>query len=296
MSQTVESIEEQYSYLFAVRVALQDSYESESDIIRELKNYLLDIGKNPHNINQTLHGFYQHYGIDIQLHTIEQVPIVNNQILNNMLGFMLNSGDFDNSDGHGHIHIESEDEEEESYVVSNENEENPPASSSEPFFTIQLSSNGQSYTFNSQSNSNLGNIFSPAFSLPNPIPIHVSNPNEITGSLGPSSHINSHTHMVNLLNSLFNGLSSGGPIANSFQDVIVTVDDNDLEKLKSVKLESKLDTDCSICMGQMDKDEMVTELKCTHTFHTNCIEPYLKQYNYKCPVCRTEVGKAKYNM
>ena len=117
MPQNSESIEELYSYLFAVRVSLQDIYESESDIIRELKNYLLDTGENPHTINQTLHGFYQHYGIDIPLHTVEQVPVVNNQLLNNMLGFMLNSADFDNSDENEHIHPESEDE------VEGENDE-----------------------------------------------------------------------------------------------------------------------------------------------------------------------------
>jgi hypothetical protein len=119
-------------------------------------------------------------------------------------------------------------------------------------------------------------------------------------SNGMNHNINSHNHMVNIINSLFNGLESGvsgsGTMPNSFQDVVITVDDNDLEKLKSIKLESNIDTNCSVCMGHMVKDEMVTELKCSHLFHTDCIEPYLKQYNYKCPVCRAEVGKAKYNM
>jgi hypothetical protein len=40
---------------------------------------------------------------------------------------------------------------------------------------------------------------------------------------------------------------------------------------------------------------MVTELKCKHMFHTECIETYLKQYNHKCPVCRSEVGNVIYN-
>ena len=81
-----------------------------------------------------------------------------------------------------------------------------------------------------------------------------------------------------------------------FQNVVVSMDDNDIEKLKSTKLEASLDTDCSVCMGHMERDEIVTELVCSHTFHTECIQPYLKQYNYKCPICRAEVGKAKYNL
>jgi hypothetical protein len=341
MPQNSETIEELYSYLFAVRISLQDSYESESDIIRELKNYLLDTGENPHTINQTLHGFYQHYGIDISLSIIEQVPVINNQILNNMLGFMLSSADFDNfgeeSDGEQEENYgeqeendgeqeendgeQDEGESNESSEVNHQNNEhvNPnigPTGFSNPFFTIQLSSNGQTYTFNSQSGSSFGpgsisnfaSIFGdsgvnsangangangPAFS-------NISNLQGPTGPSSGSAHTHTHSNMINLLNSLLNGLGGHGHIgtmgANAFQDVVVTVDDKDLEKLKSNKLDANLETDCSVCMGHMEKDEMVTELKCTHTFHTDCIEPYLKQYNYKCPVCRAEVGKTKYNI
>ena len=49
-------------------------------------------------------------------------------------------------------------------------------------------------------------------------------------------------------------------------------------------------------MAAMMKDEKVTSLKCNHTYHHECITPYLKEYNYKCPICRAEVGKAKYNI
>ena len=244
-----ESIEEFYSYLFAVRIALQDRYENESDIIIELKKYLLDIGELPDTISQTLYNFYQHFGINIQLNTIEQISIINTQIFNNILGFILNN--------------------------SNESEDNE--SSSESFTTIQVLSNGQTYTINSQSNL-----------------LETSNE-----QVNTSSTVYSHNNMISLLNTIINELGNqidSDPITSSFQDVIVTVDDSDLEKLISTKLESKLDIDCSICMGNMDKDDMSTELKCSHIFHTDCIKPYLQQYNYKCPICRTEVGKAKYNM
>ena len=105
--------------------------------------------------------------------------------------------------------------------------------------------------------------------------------------------------MINVLNSLLgaNHNFSQMPIPpGMFSDVVVTTNESDLDTIKTFKLDSKLETNCSICMGHLDKDEEASELKCSHTFHTECIKPYLQQYNYKCPVCRTEVGKAKYHI
>ena len=85
-------------------------------------------------------------------------------------------------------------------------------------------------------------------------------------------------------------------VPNTFQNVVVTMDDDDFEKLQTETLTCDHDSNCTICMSQMVKDEQVTTLKCNHLFHNECISPYLKEYNYKCPVCRTEVGKAKYNI
>ena len=97
-----------------------------------------------------------------------------------------------------------------------------------------------------------------------------------------------------MLNILINGLHNNNN--HNYEDVKVTVDENELASLPVKTLETNIDDDCTICMGKMVKDEVVTELGCTHTFHTDCIKPYLKEYNYKCPVCRKEVGKTKYNL
>ena len=103
-----------------------------------------------------------------------------------------------------------------------------------------------------------------------------------------------HGSLVSVINNLVsNPISING---QSLQNVVVSMDDKDIDKLNSVKLESNLDSNCSICMGQMENGEMVTNLVCSHTFHTDCIQPYLKEYNYKCPICRTELGKAKYSL
>ncbi len=312
--------QELYSYLFAVRISLQDTYENESDIIRELKLYLLETGHGTSNVNQILHGFYQNYGIDISIDTISQVPITNNNMLNNMLGFMLNQDDFDNSDEYDEENDPDEEDDSNEQDESDNGDEseniNIPSIANTLMNQIPLmnpnnqesggpsgmsfhliSSNGQTFTFNT---SNLGQP-NPILNQPNSI---LNQPNPILNQLNhllsqPNPILNhgpTHQSMTNFLNAIMTGLNGQPNHNNLFQDVVVSTDESDLDKLKTVTLTSKMDSDCSICMGSMDKEETVTELNCTHTFHKDCILPYLKQYNYKCPVCRAEVGKTKYNM
>ena len=340
-----------FEYLFAVRISLQDDFENESDIIRELKLTLRDMGMGSEQSNQLLHDFYQAYGIDISLDTIKQASTTSNQLLNNMLGFMLSPGDFAHSghpdDGYEHYNNNDEDEDEDDDEDENDDENNhnnqnlnqlyehallhalginvtsnastndttnvsvpnnenvaEPAPDANATNTnvpntinsanISLSINGNTYTFSSNNQQLISGL--------------LNNPNVINTPItqnAPMMNINqvgTHGSMINVINSLLQGSHNNflpipmpsGP--NMFSDVVVSTDGKDLESLKTFKLESKLETGCSICMGCLDKDEEVSELKCSHTFHTECIKPYLREYNYKCPVCRAEVGKAKYNI
>lgn len=82
---------------------------------------------------------------------------------------------------------------------------------------------------------------------------------------------------------------------NTMEDVKVTLEDSDLEGIIEKKLDNNLDQKCSVCMMDLLKDEFVSELKCKHIFHSNCIKQWLKEYSYKCPVCREECGTAKYH-
>lgn len=53
--------------------------------------------------------------------------------------------------------------------------------------------------------------------------------------------------------------------------------------------------DCSICLNQMNKDEVLWELdKCKHKFHWICIDEWLKR-NSSCPLCQTRYGPPKGN-
>ncbi len=333
---------ELFEYIFAVRISLQDEFENEADIIRELKMTLREMGMGSNESNQILHNFYQTYGIDISIDKIKEASDISNQLMNNMLGFMLSPGDFghsghpddndddnlveqannddddfdnenednydndDNDDNeHNHHHIQNIEQilqqafvqalglpglpvqtqfgsnnqnqlESETEEINEETTQNIPSIPSIPSINqgnFSFSYNGNTWTVNSQ------NLNSPM--------THIS---------GPS--IGTHSSMINVLNTLMgsNGLNNMPFAQSMFTDVVVSTDNKDLESLKTSKLETKLDTDCSICMGHLEKDEEVSELKCSHIFHTECIKPYLEQYNYKCPVCRAEVGKAKYHM
>ena len=216
------------SYLFALRIALQDDCEDESDIIQEFKNYLLSQDYNMQQIKETINDFYNLYGIQIPDDTFMEDDNTNDDL----------------------PHIVPQD------MLSNllQNIINIQPSQEEPYiFSIPI--------INSQLN----------FTNLHPDPYN--------------------TNIVSLFSTFINQTEQ-----NLFDDVVVTVDDKDLESLKTTKLDNNLETSCSICLSQMIKDETITELKCSHLFHSDCIKPYLEQYNYKCPVCRSEVGKPKYNI
>ena len=80
------------------------------------------------------------------------------------------------------------------------------------------------------------------------------------------------------------------------EDVLCTLDEEEKEKLNKFKLETKIDQKCNICLEEMIEGDEVVDLPCDHTYHSNCIFKYLEEYNYKCPTCRKEVGKPKYNI
>jgi hypothetical protein len=110
----------------------------------------------------------------------------------------------------------------------------------------------------------------------------------ILGGSTQNIQISSHNNVISALINL-------GTQSNQ-SDVVATLDETETDKLKRYKPETKLEEKCTICLSEQDTDSEVCQLPCNHTFHSECIDHYLKEYNYKCPVCRKEVGKAKYNI
>ncbi|KAL8256144.1 hypothetical protein R6Q59_031211 [Mikania micrantha] len=50
------------------------------------------------------------------------------------------------------------------------------------------------------------------------------------------------------------------------------------------------DAACCICLAKYANDDEVRELPCSHFFHTDCVDKWLK-INNSCPLCKIEVGE-----
>lgn len=94
---------------------------------------------------------------------------------------------------------------------------------------------------------------------------------------------------------LFNILSQL-PIAQNMEDVVITTDEKSIDELPILKCKDNIETNCSICMDNMKKDEEYIDIKCKHIFHKDCLTNYLKNFNHICPICRDEIGNPKANI
>tara|TARA_B110000977_G_C11065087_1_gene487499 strand:- start:512 stop:1129 length:618 start_codon:yes stop_codon:yes gene_type:complete len=113
-----------------------------------------------------------------------------------------------------------------------------------------------------------------------------------THSPSLQTEMNNIPDMLNGFNQIMN-LIHNTP-APQMNDVKVTLKDE--SKIKKYKLDCTLDSKCSFCMNCLDKDEGVWELQCGHVFHQDCIKKWLKEYSYKCPICRKETGEGHVNI
>ena len=102
------------------------------------------------------------------------------------------------------------------------------------------------------------------------------------------------SQLTNIINNMPNNIFNN--VLMPTEDVLCTLDEEEKEKLNKFKLETKIDQKCNICLEEMIEGDEVVDLPCDHTYHSNCIFKYLEEYNYKCPTCRKEVGKPKYNI
>jgi hypothetical protein len=125
--------------------------------------------------------------------------------------------------------------------------------------------------------------------------------NEFINSIPINNSVNNEpnngilvSQLINVINNMSNNLFTN--VLIPAEDVICTLDEEEKEKLNKIILETKIDQKCNICLEDMIEGEEIVELPCDHTYHSTCIFKYLEEYNYKCPTCRKEVGKPKYNI
>jgi hypothetical protein len=315
------SLDTKFDELFALRVSFQDEYENESDIIRKLNYELIQRGIPIENISNYLKEFYEYFGINI---STEEIKIIleqptEEQIANqfiNVINQFVNSHNANNNINEDDDEDDDDDDDED--IIENNSEENLQDNSNiiinNTNNIIDTSNNIINNTNNIIDNSNniidnlnniinntnnqiIGNTFvhsNMQFQFSHIVSggtIHY-NINEIFPLHGNIINPNSSV-ILPLFSHLFSELLLPEQLS---EDVISTLDDSEKDKLTVYKLIEKKEEKCSICMSDLNIDEQVCDLPCKHTFHDECIQPWLSNYNYKCPICRKEVGKPKHNI
>jgi hypothetical protein len=257
--------------LFAMRISFQDSLMNEIDIIKELKMYLKTKNESDNNINNILLDFYKSFNIEFSLEFISSV--VPNNIHSIIISEVINN-DNSNEDSDDDVLNQVDNDSDDDILNDSDTESNEDIDNTEQEIFNNLLNLPPSNLFFSMSYNNGQTTFnnnSPQF----------GNLNTFTN---PEDFINNFTNLVSSMN------------LNSIEDVRVTLDKNALDGIKSEVLKADLSDKCSICMMDIKKEEKYSKLKCNHGFHTDCVMKWLKEYNYKCPVCREECGQAKYNI
>jgi len=79
------------------------------------------------------------------------------------------------------------------------------------------------------------------------------------------------------------------------EDVKITVEEEALNNLKIIEVQEELEMNCPICIEGIVKGNEAIKLECNHYFHKDCIKTHLLNYDYKCPLCRCDVGNHKYS-
>ena len=262
-----------FDQLFALRVMLQDDYENENDIIKELRYELIQLGMSNENIPTFLKDFYEHFGINISLNTINeslQSSIQHDMLAENLMNNLVNQLNMiiPNIIVPNNIpDISGASDDDHDILEDNDNDiledEDMPGLVDAQSVIINGTQHIQIQGFINNLIGNQNNFLSNIFTTMPPHP------------------------------SMFQNIFQPPP---PMQDVAVTLDESDLKNLKKYKLDKLIEDNCSICMSKYNLEEEVSELPCIHKFHSECIEPYLKEYNYKCPICREEVGKPKFDI
>lgn len=62
----------------------------------------------------------------------------------------------------------------------------------------------------------------------------------------------------------------------------------------SRKVKNQENASCSICLMDFEERDVIKILRCNHTFHAECIDPWLMDRKAVCPVCRQGVFDDEY--
>lgn len=109
---------------------------------------------------------------------------------------------------------------------------------------------------------------------------------------------NSIINQNNIINLINNFIIPVINIENEYESVKLTVSKEEINKLPlknfyEIKTDEKT---CSICLEDFIQECKIREINCKHLFHSECIDKWLFENNYKCPICRENIAKYKINI
>ena len=284
--------------LFALRFAYQDLHNDESIIIKELKKELIRSGMDKNNIDDYLVNFYKNYGIEIPKEIIAsvQLPIPRRPRIrltdlsgNNILNFLLNPNNFNSSVNLVNQTLNSQLNQENNDSDDSDDSDNSSDNDDLP----ELESDNDVPELESDTDNEMPELESDTVNTQN-----VQSSNQYVPFTSPANILmqgfNQTPNATLFLQNFLNIMNLQNP--QNMEDVRATLDEDGEKEIKNYKLEKKIEGTCAVCMMEFEKDQEVSELKCNHIFHKDCVMKWLKEYNYKCPVCRAECGKPKFNL
>lgn len=257
-----EMSQELFDEMYGMYLVLEDEGAPQREIIVELKYILGQKGYSPNHRNILISQFFERFGITLSPEEINGIRIVNpfQDMLNSMI-----SGNLNPVQNNGQDNLDEE----------LDGEENEADNVPEPQLQLEfVGQNGNNQVINMP----LG----PGVFLNN-------NPLEGVGNLIPPGGQGIGNILMNMINMVN---VPPAPMA----DVVTTLDNKDLEKLEEYELEEDMEGSCPISMEDFKKGLRVIKLPCNHIFEAEAIKGYLKEYSYKCPVCRKECGKGHHNL
>ena len=252
---------ERYEQLFALRFYYQDYIDDELEIIKLLKRNLIESNISIEDANTILKNFYNNYGINIDTNIIVNIQIEENIPFNNLnIPFnQLNIPINQLNIPLNQLNIQL----------------NIPINIFNTIINNQLNNDYDNYD-NEDNEDNIDNVNNDNHQhLDNNIFNFLSN--IIYNNLNADTNLEQHQHTNN-------------------SNVVCTLDEEEHSKINKYTLDDDLLDKCNVCLDFMKKDQCVSCLPCKHNFHSECINEWLGNYNYNCPICRHEVGKPKYNL
>ena len=129
-------------------------------------------------------------------------------------------------------------------------------------------------------------------------PVSYSDIMSFYGANEPSSNESPFNNVRSNILNTFNSVLNNDIESEDVKVVAVKSELDNLSYITYKKLKEQIQlgdisggglTECSICIENFEDDDEILYTKCCHTFHKECINKWITEYNIKCPICKKDV-------